>query len=86
MHAAAVKKRSPAASTKIKYIVSHDKRHGWLSCTENETSRLRHKGRLPRPPFFFVRRTIPLFLQGRLFMGHMETEAMVFEGVQIGGI
>lgn len=38
------------------------------------------------PPFFFVRRTIPLFLQGRLFMGHMETEAMVFEGVQIGVI
>ena len=40
----------------------------------------------PRPPFFFVRCTIPLFLQGRLFMGHMETEAMVFEGVQIGGV
>ena len=40
----------------------------------------------PLPPFFFVRRTIPLFLQGRLFMGHMETEAMVFEGVQIGGV
>lgn len=40
----------------------------------------------PLPPFFFVRRTIPLFLQGRPFMGHMETEAMVFEGVQIGGI
>ena len=40
----------------------------------------------PLPPFFFVRRTIPLFLQGRLFMGHMETEAMVFESVQIGGI
>ena len=40
----------------------------------------------PLPPFFFVRRTIPLFLQGRLFMGHMETEVMVFEGVQIGGI
>ena len=38
------------------------------------------------PPFFFVRRTIPLFLQGRLFMGHMETEVMVFEGVQIGVI
>ena len=40
----------------------------------------------PLPPFFFVRRTIPLFLQGRLFMGHMETEAMVFECVQIGGV
>ena len=40
----------------------------------------------PLPPFFFVRCTIPLFLQGRLFMGHMETEAMVFEGVQIGGV
>ena len=40
----------------------------------------------PLPPFFFVRRTIPLFLQGRLFMGIMETEAMVFEGVQIGGV
>ena len=40
----------------------------------------------PLPPFFFVRRTITLFLQGSLFMGHMETEAMVFEGVQIGGI
>lgn len=33
----------------------------------------------PLPPFFFIRHTIPLFLQGRLFMGHMETEAMVFE-------
>ena len=40
----------------------------------------------PRPSFFFVRRTIPLFLQGRLFMGHMETEAMVFEHLQIGGV
>ena len=40
----------------------------------------------PRPPFFFVRRTIPLFLQGSPFMGHMETETMVFESVQIGGI
>ena len=40
----------------------------------------------PRPPFFFVRHTIPLFLQGSLFMGHMETEAMVFEGVQNGAI
>ena len=40
----------------------------------------------PLPPFFFVCRTIPLFLQGRPFMGHMETEAMVFEGVQIGVI
>ena len=40
----------------------------------------------PLPPFFFVRRTIPLFLQGRLFTGIMETEAMVFEGVQNGGI
>ena len=38
------------------------------------------------PPFFFVRRTIPLFLQGRRFMGHMETEAMVFKSVQIGGV
>ena len=40
----------------------------------------------PLPPFFFVRHTIPLFLQGRLFTGIMETEAMVFESVQIGGI
>jgi hypothetical protein len=40
----------------------------------------------PRPPFLFVRRTIPLFLQGSLFMGHMETEVMVFESVQIGGV
>lgn len=40
----------------------------------------------PLPPFFFVRRTIPLFLQGRVFTGNMETEAMVFEGVQIGGV
>ena len=40
----------------------------------------------PLPPFFFVRRTIPLFLQGRLFTGIMETEAMVFEGVQNGGV
>lgn len=38
----------------------------------------------PLPPFFFVCRTIPLFLQGRLFTGIMETEAMVFEGVQNG--
>ena len=40
----------------------------------------------PPPPFFFVRHTIPLFLQGRPFIGHMETEAMVFEGVQNGAI
>ena len=40
----------------------------------------------PLPPFFFVRHTIPLFLQGRLFTGNMETEVMVFEGVQIGGV
>lgn len=40
----------------------------------------------PLPPFFFVRCTIPLFLQGRLFTGNMETEVMVFEGVQIGGV
>ena len=40
----------------------------------------------PLPPFLFVRRTIPLFLQSRLFMGHMETEAMVFESMQIGGV
>ena len=40
----------------------------------------------PLPPFFFVRRTIPLFLQGRLFTGIMEIEAMVFEGVQIGEV
>ena len=40
----------------------------------------------PLPPFFFVCRTIPLFLQGRLFTGIMETEAMVFEGVQNGAI
>jgi len=40
----------------------------------------------PLPPFFFVRRTIPLFLQGRLFTGIMETEVMVFEGVQIGEV
>ena len=40
----------------------------------------------PRPPFFFVRRTIPLFLQGRPFTGIMETEAMVFERLQIGGV
>mgnify|MGYP000204029213 FL=1 len=40
----------------------------------------------PLPPFFFVRRTIPLFLLGRLFTGNMETEVMVFEGVQIGGV
>ena len=40
----------------------------------------------PLPHFFFVRHTIPLFLQGRLFTGNMETEAMVFEGVQNGGV
>ena len=40
----------------------------------------------PLPPFFFVCRTIPLFLQGRVFTGNMETEAMVFEGVQIGEV
>ncbi len=40
----------------------------------------------PLPPFFFVRHSIPLFLQGRLFTGIMETEAMVFEGVQNGGV
>lgn len=40
----------------------------------------------PLPPFFFVRRTIPLFLQGRVFPGTMETEAMVFERLQIGGV
>ena len=40
----------------------------------------------PLPPFFFVCRTIPLFLQGRLFTGYMETEAMVFERLQIGGV
>ena len=40
----------------------------------------------PLPPFFFVRRTIPLLLQGRVFTGTMETEAMVFERLQIGGI
>ena len=40
----------------------------------------------PLPPFFFVRRTIPLFLQGRLFTGIMEIEAMVFECLQIGGV
>ena len=40
----------------------------------------------PQPPFFFVRRTIPLFLQGRLFTGIMETEVMVFECLQIGGV
>ena len=40
----------------------------------------------PLPPFFFVRRTIPLFLQGRVFTGIMETEAMVFECLQIGGV
>lgn len=40
----------------------------------------------PLPPFFFVRSTIPLFLQGRVFTGIMETEAMVFEGVQIGEV
>ena len=40
----------------------------------------------PLPPFFFVRRTIPLFLQGRLFTGNMETEAMVFERLQNGGV
>ena len=40
----------------------------------------------PLPPFFFVLRTIPLFLQGRLFTGNMETEAMVFEQLQNGSI
>lgn len=40
----------------------------------------------PLPPFFFVCRTISLFLQGRLFTGYMETEAMVFEHLQIGGV
>lgn len=40
----------------------------------------------PLPPFFFVRRTIPLFLQGRLFTGIMETESMVFERLQNGGV
>ena len=40
----------------------------------------------PLPPFFFVRRTIPLFLQGSLFTGIMETEAMVFERLQNGGV
>ena len=40
----------------------------------------------PLPPFFFVRRTIPLFLLGRLFTGNMETEAMVFERLQIGEV
>ena len=40
----------------------------------------------PLPPFFFVCRTIPLFLQGRLFTGNMETEVMVFERLQIGSI
>lgn len=40
----------------------------------------------PLPPFFFVRRTIPLFLQGRLFTGIMVTEVMVFERLQIGGV
>ena len=40
----------------------------------------------PLPPFFFVRLTIPLFLQGRLFPGIMETEVMVFEHLQIGGV
>ena len=41
---------------------------------------------VPLPPFFFVRHTIPLFLQGRLFTGIMETETMVFERLQIGGV
>lgn len=40
----------------------------------------------PLPPFFFVRRTIPLFLKGRVFTGIMETEAMVFERLQNGGV
>lgn len=40
----------------------------------------------PLPPFFFVCRTIPLFLQGRLFTGIMETESMVFERLQNGGV
>lgn len=40
----------------------------------------------PLSPFFFVCRTIPLFLQGRVFTGIMETEVMVFERLQIGGV
>ena len=40
----------------------------------------------PLPPFFFVRHTIPLFLQGRVFTGIMETEVMVFEQLQNGSI
>lgn len=40
----------------------------------------------PLPPFFFVRHTIPLFLQGRMFTGIMETEAMVFERLQNGEV
>ena len=40
----------------------------------------------PLPPFFFVCRTISLWLQGRLFTGIMETEAMVFECLQNGGV
>ena len=40
----------------------------------------------PLPLFFFVCRTIPLFLQGRLFTGNMETEVMVFERLQNGGV
>ena len=40
----------------------------------------------PLPPFFFVRHTIPLFLQGRLFTGIMVTEVMVFERLQNGGV
>ncbi len=40
----------------------------------------------PLPPFFFVRRTIPLFLQCRVFTGIMETEVMVFERLQNGGV
>ena len=40
----------------------------------------------PLPPFFFVRHTIPLFLQGRLFTGIMVIEVMVFERLQIGGV
>ena len=40
----------------------------------------------PLPPFFFVRHTIPLFLQGSKYTGHMETGTMVFERLQIGGV
>ena len=67
-HAAAAKKRSPAASIRIKKT-SHDKRHGWLSCTENETSRLRHEGRLPGRPFSLSAAPFPCFYRvGRLWV------------------